>query len=295
MPELPEVETICRSLTRHLTGAVIRTGEILGKLRLPIAQDELSAFCAGQTITDITRRGKYILVRFTAGNGLILHLGMTGSFAITPDDGIPQPHERIAWQLADGRRWRFCDPRRFGCVAICHEDILACRHPRLARLAVEPLSNDFSPEYLYGLSRNRTAAIKNIIMDQSNLVGVGNIYASEALFATGIAPATPAGRLSRPQCRRLTEAIQQILRQAIIAGGTTISDFHDVNGEEGHFRVDLQVYGRAGQPCLRCGTTIVRQILGGRSSFFCPHCQPKKREANRNRPAPPSDHAVITS
>lgn len=276
MPELPEVETICRSLERHLAGACIHSAEVLGKLRLPLSQEEIAAFCAGQTITAIRRRGKYILVCFNAGDGLILHLGMTGSFAITPQDGSAHTHERIAWLLADGRRWRFCDPRRFGFVAICRENLLAGLHPRLARLAVEPLSDDFTPDYLHRRTRNRTAAIKTWIMDQSNVAGIGNIYASEALFAAGMAPATPAGQLNRPQCRRLVAAIRQILLRAIAAGGTTISDFHDVNGDEGHFSVDLAVYGRTGQPCRRCQTPVTRQTLGGRSTFFCPRCQPAR-------------------
>lgn len=273
MPELPEVTTICCSLNRQLAGQTIISAQKISKLRLDVDSATLRDFCAGKSIISVTRRAKYILVCFNDNSGLILHLGMTGSFVIDTDDGTPLPHERASFLLADGRRWRFCDIRRFGSLQICPADILSCAHPSLSRLGPEPLSDAFNAKMLHRLCQKTRTPIKIWLMDQRNVVGIGNIYANEALFRSRVHPAVPGRELSLGACRRLVDAGKTILAEAIAAGGTTISDYHDVDGSEGHFATALQVYGRAGEQCLHCGASIERMLQGGRTTFFCPKCQ----------------------
>lgn len=276
MPELPEVTTICRSLDRQLRGQVITAAASSGRLRVDVDSVHLQHFCAGKCISAVTRRAKYLLVVFTDRSGLILHLGMTGYFVITPDDQQALPYERAHFLLADGRRWRFCDIRCFGSLQLCHEDIQSCTHPTLVNLGLEPLTKAFNGSSMHRLSRNSRTPVKTWLMDQRNVVGVGNIYANEALFRAGIHPATPARRLGLQRCRQLAAAVKTVLQEAIAAGGTTISDYRDVDGSEGHFSTALEVYGRAGEPCPHCGATIERLLQGGRAAFFCPRCQPQR-------------------
>ena len=273
MPELPEVETITRSLQRHLQGAVVTDAKVFDKLRDCPAEAELAAFCSGRTIKAISRRAKYIRVRFDNDTGLILHLGMTGAFSVTPNDNQPQRHERVAWSLQDGRRWRFFDIRKFGRVLLCHENPELDTHPVLRELGPEPFDDSLTPEYLQEKLAGRRSPVKPALLEQGLLVGVGNIYDCEALFAAGIDPRTPACEVSLAQWKLLLKEIRAILRRAIAAGGTHISDFRDVDGSEGKFVQQLQVYGRAGEACPRCGTPIERLTQGGRSTFFCPQCQ----------------------
>ena len=274
MPELPEVETVCRGLAAGLVNATITATETRARLRHHPAPDELQAFCQGRTIVSVRRRAKYILVAFAENDGLILHLGMTGAFKLDDSDAPPEKHAHVIWRLADGRRWRFLDPRRFGSIFICRQSLTcATPPPPLAALGPEPLAADFRAETLFAATRERNAPIKNFIMDQHRVVGVGNIYASEALFRAGLSPSAPAGKLRLAACRRLVKAIKAVLTEAIAAGGTTISDFQTLDGREGGFTVALQVYGRQGRPCPTCGQDIARNIIGGRSSFFCPKCQ----------------------
>ncbi|MFA6815878.1 MAG: bifunctional DNA-formamidopyrimidine glycosylase/DNA-(apurinic or apyrimidinic site) lyase [Lentisphaeria bacterium] len=278
MPELPEVETITRSLQKHLQGATIIDSEVLCPLRHTVTTSELRDFCHLQTIAKITRRAKYILVHFQNSSGLLLHLGMTGSFIITPDNHTPDKHEHIYWLLADGRRWRFLDPRRFGSLYLI-PDFNATSAPSILRtLGIEPLSRKFTAKYLWDQCKNHTIPIKNLIMDQTKIAGIGNIYANEALFASRIHPKTPANTLSLTTLQKLATNIKFILRDAIAAGGTTISDYKQPDGSEGHFKVHLQIYDRLDQPCLKCGTPIQRIKIGGRSSFFCPKCQKLKSQ-----------------
>jgi len=273
MPELPEVETVCRGLAASLVNATITSAETRAHLRHHPEPSELQDFCQGRTIHSIRRRAKYILVTFAENDGLLLHLGMTGAFKIDGYDGPPEKHAHVIWRLADGRSWRFLDPRRFGAIFICRQDLDKSVPPPLANLGPEPLTADFTPAGLYTATRNRNTPIKNFIMAQENVVGVGNIYASEALFRARLSPQKPAGTLSRTACRNLAEAIKTVLTEAIAAGGTTISDFHALDGSEGKFTVALQVYGRNGQPCPVCGQAIQRLVIAGRSSFFCKKCQ----------------------
>ncbi len=276
MPELPEVETIVRSLRPHLRGAVIRdVAAPSGRLRHPVDVEALRSACCGQAIVELRRRAKYILVDLSSGTALVLHLGMTGAFRVVPSAAPAAPHERVVWLLEDGRSWRFMDPRRFGSVQVCTSPGADGLPAALAGLGPEPLEAGFDGEYLYRRTRGRDRPIKNHIMDQAEVVGVGNIYASEALFRAGISPRRRCGTLSRKALERLATAIREVLSEAIAAGGTTIDDFRDIDGSEGHFAVNLQVYGRPGQDCLRCGLAggIRRLVQAGRSTYCCPRCQ----------------------
>jgi formamidopyrimidine-DNA glycosylase len=273
MPELPEVQTVCDSLQRQLAGVRIERALHAGKLRQAPSLPELDAFCRGKSIHSVSRRAKYILVRFTDQSGLIMHLGMTGCFVIDENDEQPLKHEKASWLLSNGKRWRFCDARAFGSLQICPAEEGFEKNQTLRKLGVEPLSDAFTGEALKRICFGRKTAIKTLLMDQTRIVGIGNIYASEALFRSRISPQTPSFRLSSAQCRRLLAAIREVLLAAIAAGGSSIRDFHHVDGSEGHFAVQLRVYGKGGQPCPECGSEIKRVIQAGRSTFLCPKCQ----------------------
>jgi formamidopyrimidine-DNA glycosylase len=270
MPELPEVETTLRGLAPHLTGRTVHDVVIRNPaLRWPIPAN-LPELLRGHTIRHLQRRAKYLLVEFDHGT-LILHLGMSGSLRILPAATPPQPHEHFDLVLDDGRMLRLRDPRRFGAV-LWHEGDVAL-HPLLASLGPEPLEKDFNGEYLYAATRKRKAAIKLVIMDSHVVVGVGNIYANEALFRAGISPRLAAGRLSRECCAQLATAIKQVLRAAIKKGGSSLRDFVQSDGSPGYFQQHYFVYGRTGQPCRRCGTPVRQCRQGQRSTFWCPECQ----------------------
>ncbi|MDZ4201776.1 MAG: bifunctional DNA-formamidopyrimidine glycosylase/DNA-(apurinic or apyrimidinic site) lyase [Gallionella sp.] len=270
MPELPEVETTLRGLAPHLTGRNV-AGVVIrnARLRWPIP-DDLPEILRGHTIRTLKRRAKYLLISFDHGT-LILHLGMSGSLRILPAGTQPEKHDHFDLLLDDGQLMRLRDPRRFGAV-LWHKDGIGT-HPLLAALGPEPLQAEFDAAYLLRATRNKTAAIKLVIMDNRIVVGVGNIYANEALFRAGIKPQTAAGKLSLPRCARLVEEIRDTLGEAIEKGGSTLRDFVNSDGKPGYFQQHYWVYGRAGEPCRRC-TTPIRQIKQGqRSSFYCPHCQ----------------------
>jgi len=269
MPELPEVETVRRGLAPHLIGrcfvaAVVREA----RLRWPVPTD-LEARIRGRRILDLQRRGKYLLMQLDDG-WLIFHLGMSGNLRLMPADTPLLKHDHIDLLLDDGQILRYRDPRRFGALLWTSNPAI---HPLIARLGVEPLSNEFDGPHLHALIQGRSSAIKQIIMDAHLLVGVGNIYANEALFHAGIDPRTRADRLSRPRCARLAAAIKEILTRAIEAGGSTLRDFVDSHGSPGWFQQTYRVYGRAGLPCTICGNTIRTQRLGARATCYCPHCQ----------------------
>ena len=269
MPELPEVETVRRGLALHLenhrlAGAQVRDG----RLRWPVSA-ELAQRLRGQIVRTLERRGKYLLFRCETGS-LICHLGMSGSLRLHPPGTPPGRHDHVDLLLEDGRVLRFHDPRRFGAM-VWTED--AAAHPLLAGLGVEPLSPEFGGSLLHRLCQHRSCAIKALLMDARRVVGIGNIYANEALFHAGIDPRLAAGRLSRRRCDRLAEAVRTTLHRAIAAGGSTLRDFVDGDGKPGYFQQTYYVYGRSGENCRNCGTPIrqIRQL--GRSSFFCPSCQ----------------------
>ena len=270
MPELPEVETARRGIAPHLVGQAIKRAIVRNRqLRWPVPRD-LDAQIAGQVVRQVERRGKYLLLRLPVGS-LILHLGMSGSLRIIDSDIPPDKHDHVDFVLANGRCLRLRDPRRFGAVLFTRRDPL--QHKLLRQLGPEPLGDEFDGDFLYVKSRGRKIAVKLFIMDSKMVVGIGNIYANEALFLAGIHPKRAAGRISRERCQRLSVAIKQVLRAAIRAGGTTLRDFTAEDGQPGYFSLKLNVYGRAGEPCLVCGTPIRHLTLGQRSTYYCPHCQ----------------------
>ncbi len=272
MPELPEVETTRRGIEPHLAGRTIRAVIVRQpRLRLPVPAT--LAGLAGAAVTSVGRRGKHLIISLAAPRGhLLIHLGMSGSLRLAAPADPFRPHDHLALTLSSGRQLRFHDPRRFGLVAhLTDPDPLA--HPLLRGLGPEPLGAGFTAAVLAAACRRRRAAIKQVIMDPRVVVGVGNIYASEALFRAGIRPGTPAGRLSGPRLARLVDAIRGVLSDAIAQGGTTLRDFLGAGGEPGRFRQQLFVYGRAGAPCRACGTPIRHRVLGQRSTCWCPHCQ----------------------
>ncbi|OGT82059.1 MAG: DNA-formamidopyrimidine glycosylase [Gammaproteobacteria bacterium RIFCSPLOWO2_02_FULL_61_13] len=270
MPELPEVETTRQGILRAVAGrrvkrVVVRDARL--RWRVPAG---LARALAGQRIETVERRGKYLIFRTPAGS-MLMHLGMSGSLRIVPSGRAPEKHEHIDLMLDSGTTLRFRDPRRFGSVLWTTADPL--QHKLLRQLGPEPLERDFSGDYLFERAAGRRQGIKTFIMDSHIVVGVGNIYASEALFGAGIHPVRAAGRISRARYQRLAGSIRRVLRAAIRKGGTTLRDFVNDAGEPGYFRVKLQVYDRAGQPCRRCGETVRAIRSGQRSTFYCPACQ----------------------
>jgi formamidopyrimidine-DNA glycosylase len=270
MPELPEVETTLRGLSPHLSGQRIKQVTIRNPhLRWPIPEN-LPNILRQQTIHKLHRRAKYLLVECDSGT-LILHLGMSGSLRILPANTPAEKHDHFDLLLANGTLMRLRDPRRFGAV-LWHEGNIA-QHPLLMKLGPEPLLDDFDAQYLYRVTRKRSAAIKQVIMDSHVVVGVGNIYASESLFHAGIRPQLHAGKLSLPRCARLVQTIRETLSASIAQGGSTLRDFTDSNGKPGYFQQSYTVYGRTGEPCRVCGRGIKQIVQGQRSTFYCPGCQ----------------------
>lgn len=269
MPELPEVETTKAGIQPHIENQQIQSIVIRqAQLRWAIPT-EISAL-QGQTIRQVHRRGKYILLKSDVGTALI-HLGMSGSLRIVNQASTPDKHEHWDMLFSNGQCLRYRDPRRFGALLWTNE--AAEQHERLVKLGLEPLSNAFDGNYLYQQSRSRRIPIKNFIMDGHVVVGVGNIYASESLFMAGINPSKQANTLSKKRYQKLAEAIKTVLQSAIQQGGTTLKDFVREDGQQGYFQVHLQVYGRDNEACVTCGTSIKKIQLGQRSSFYCPKCQ----------------------
>jgi len=268
VPELPEVETTRRGIEPHVAGETI-AGVILRerRLRWPISAEV--AGLSGRRVIELGRRGKYILMRLDRGH-LIWHLGMSGSMRMLPVGSPEAAHEHVELEFGNGMALKFRDPRRFGALLYCARDPL--EHPLLRSLGPEPLGDDFDAAYLYRHCRQRSAAIKNVIMNSQVVVGVGNIYASEALFRAGIRPARAARRISRARIATLVDAIRATLAEAIGHGGTTLQDFTQADGKPGYFRHELQVYANR-DTCKTCQTPIKQVVLGQRASYFCPHCQ----------------------
>lgn len=270
MPELPEVETTRRGVAPHVVGR--RVADVVvrqSRLRWPVSP-ELKRVLPGRRIDAVDRRAKYLL--FRAGDGhLMLHLGMSGRLRVVPADLPPKAHDHLDVVLDNGHTLRFHDPRRFG-SAFWLTGPPETFH-LLAELGPEPLSEDFDGDWLYRRSRGRRAPVKAFVMDSRTVVGVGNIYACEALHAAGIHPARPAGRIGRQRYRRLAAAIRGVLEDAIAAGGTTLRDYSGVDGDRGWFQLSLAVYGKAGEACPRGCGLIRRRVVGQRGTFFCPGCQ----------------------
>ena len=276
MPELPEVEVTRLGIAPHLEGRKVTAVKIIdGRLRWPVPVS-LSKSLLGQKVSTIERRGKYLLLEMDTGY-LLIHLGMTGTLRVLPSSDPLKTHDRVTLEFGK-LSLRLHDPRKFGAVLW---------HPKskgpvekctlLQKLGVEPFSPEFSgelgTEVLYQSSRKRSVAVKQFLLAGQAVVGVGNIYCSESLFEAGIHPAKAAGKLTRPQCSRLAQAVRLILKKAIDAGGSSLKDFVNSDGDPGHFMVQTKVYDRKGLPCKACKTPISQIVQGQRSTYFCPQCQ----------------------
>jgi formamidopyrimidine-DNA glycosylase len=278
MPELPEVETTLRGIEPSLTGRLILDVVVRNaSLRWPVP-DEVS-HARGRRVVHCWRRAKYLLIDLdragpadvTDGGGLLIHLGMSGSLRICEAGDAPRKHDHVDIVLDSGKCIRFNDPRRFGVFSWW--DPPAQSHKLLRDLGPEPLSESFSGGHLWKKSRGRKSAVKNFIMDGKNVVGVGNIYASEALFMAGIHPSRSAGRISAARYEALAAAIRDVLGRAIRHGGTTLRDFVNSDGNPGYFAQELLVYEREALPCFQCRTPLRKKVIGQRSSYYCPRCQ----------------------
>ncbi|MEZ5691255.1 MAG: bifunctional DNA-formamidopyrimidine glycosylase/DNA-(apurinic or apyrimidinic site) lyase [Rickettsiales bacterium] len=279
MPELPEVETVRRGLEKSLIGSKIE--EVIlrrNNLRSEFPGD-FALSLKGQKIKSISRRAKYLLFSFEKSEllvdiNLIAHLGMSGRFSIikTNESVEFQKHDHVIFLLDNGYSLVYNDPRRFGLMTICDTGSID-RHKLLSHLAPEPLGNGFNEEYLKEQLKRHSAAIKPVIMDQKVVVGVGNIYASESLFISGISPLRKANTITNDEISRLVQAIKQVLTAAIEAGGSTLKDFAHVSGEEGYFQHKFHVYGKDGKNCGECGAAIISIKQAGRATYYCANCQ----------------------
>lgn len=270
MPELPEVETIRRGIAPHVTGRRIARVIVRDRrLRWPIIRG-FEKKLTGRTIKSVDRRGKYLLLDL-GGDKVILHMGMTGRLSLFDGSRPVVKHDHLDLELAGGLTLRFNDARRFGAALWWPADHPT--HMLLKHMGPEPFAKAFDAEYLFKLSRGRSAPVKNFVMDGRVVVGVGNIYAAEALFRARIRPMREAGKVTRAEYATLVTAVREVLDAAIAAGGTTFRDFRDSEGQPGYFVQKLFVYDRFGQPCRRCRTPIARKVIGQRASFYCPTCQ----------------------
>ncbi|CEG55915.1 bifunctional DNA-formamidopyrimidine glycosylase/DNA-(apurinic or apyrimidinic site) lyase [Legionella fallonii] len=273
MPELPEVETTRQGIKIHLEGQIISDIKVRNpNLKVPVCHN-IDELCIGKKITAISRRAKYLLLHLSKGY-ILIHLGMSGHLRIIPSSMKPEKHDHIDLLITNGLALRYCDPRRFGLFLYIEEN--PHLHPLLSGLGPEPLSDEFTSDYLYQRTRNKSQPIKALIMNNKIVVGVGNIYATESLFLSGIHPITPAQKITEITASSLTLQIKQILKSAIDVGGTTLRDFYTSEGKPGYFSQSLRVYGRRNQLCLQCNQIIESIVIGGRHSAFCPQCQPLK-------------------
>jgi len=272
MPELPEVETTLRGIEPALLNQRIADIRVHNPaLRIPV--DDSINQAIGREISDLHRRAKYILID-TPGEpagGIMIHLGMSGSLRLCQPDAALLKHDHVEFLLDNGTCLRFNDPRRFGIFTWW--DAPCDSHSLIRDLGPEPLGDDFDGKYLHQASRGRKVAVKNFIMNGHVVVGVGNIYASEALYRAGIHPTRAAGRISAQRYEDLALSIRDVLEHAIRQGGTTLRDFAAPDSQPGYFAIELQVYERAGQACFGCGSSILRRVIGQRSSYYCPRCQ----------------------
>jgi len=273
MPELPEVETIRRGLESILLERVIQRVEVGEKdLRWPIPTKEFKRHVVGQKIVALERRAKYLIWRLANDVRVVIHLGMSGQLGIFSPKAPRTKHTHVIFHLSNGQQIRFRDPRRFGLVDVVSPQAIES-YERFRHLGPEPLSDDFSASYLHERASKSKRNIKSLLMDASVVVGLGNIYVSEALFYAGILPQRLSASLSKVEARKLKTAIAHVLKKAIAKGGTTLNDYRNAQGEPGLFQLRLAVYGREDEPCIKCEQRIVKAVIGGRSSFFCEKCQ----------------------
>ena len=271
MPELPEVETTRRGIEPHVVGA--RVVEVIVRrhdLRQPVSAGLASL--EGHVIRAVRRRSKYLLLEIDDGTTLLIHLGMSGSLRVIDPADVWKKHDHVGIALDNGRQLRFHDPRRFGLVLHLMEKA-PMEHALLKSLGPEPLEPAFTAAHLREACKKRSAPIKQVIMDSKVVVGVGNIYASEALFRAGIRPQTAANQLTKPRLEKLMMSIRQVLTESIEEGGTTLRDFLNSDGKPGYFKQRLFVYERKGEPCRVCGTPVRQAVMGQRSTYWCPQCQ----------------------
>jgi formamidopyrimidine-DNA glycosylase len=273
MPELPEVETIARDLRGELVGRrfVLAWVSRPGVLRFPVAE-VFTAALPGRSVQEVSRHGKYIVCRLDSDDVLVFHLGMTGHLRVVDDGADPVLHTHLRVVLDDGRELRFDDARRFGRILLGPWPLLEELH-LVPALGVEPLSDDFSPACLDGLLRRTTRRLKSALLDQSMIAGLGSIYIDEACHLAGVRPTRRAHRLTRRERLALHGAIGAVLRKAVANRGTSFDDYRDLWNARGSNQEELQVYGRGGEPCLTCGTTLRRTVVSGRSAVYCPRCQ----------------------
>ena len=301
MPELPEVETVCRQLDPELRGVTIEALEVLDERWCrPTPPAELEAAVSGATIDGLGRRGKYLLLRLDGDRTLVMHLRMTGNLVLVGDESkldpsegrrlyegersVSERHLRARFHLGDGRELWFTDPRRFGEAFLVEGD--AALAARFAKLGVEPLSKEFTAEHLGEMAAGRSAPLKSFLLDQSRLAGVGNIYADEALFRARLHPLSPAGSMSPDHLQALRDAVVVALEAGIDGGGASIDDYRDGRGEKGTMQDEFLVHTREGQPCPRGDGTVERIVVSGRSTYYCPSCQVRlRRRPRRRRPA----------
>jgi len=270
MPELPEVETTMMGIRPYLEGMVIERLIVRDRrLRWPIER-RLEQKVLGQKVVRLSRRGKYILIHFERG-GLIVHLGMSGSVRVLLDHYSPNRYDHFDLVNQNGQIIRYRDPRRFGCLLYSKDNPEI--HKYINGLGIEPLTDGFCGQFLYDSSKRRKVAVKTLIMNSKIVVGVGNIYASEALFDSGIHPLRRCNQIALEHYNRLTSSIKMILQRSIERGGTTLRDFIGTDGHPGYFKQDLLVYGRVGLLCIQCSATIKRIVVGQRGTFYCPVCQ----------------------
>jgi formamidopyrimidine-DNA glycosylase len=300
VPELPEVETVCRQLEPELGGRRIELLEVYdARWSRPVPPVELEEAVTGRTIIGLRRRGKYLLLVLEGERTLVMHLRMTGNLVLVDDGDALDPsegrrlyegerstserHLRARFVLDDGRELWFTDPRRFGEAFVVDDSGL---EERFARLGIEPLSEEFTPQVLAEIAANRTVPLKSFLLDQTGIAGVGNIYADEALFRARLHPLSPAGSMKPEHHEALRDAVVAALEAGIDGGGASIDDYRDGRGERGRMQDEFLVHTRAGKPCPRCGTTIERIVVGGRSTYYCPSCQVRlRRRPRRRRPA----------
>lgn len=296
MPELPEVETVVRQLEPEVEGRRFELEVLDERWSRPVPPEQLGEAVSGATIEHLGRRGKYILMGLDGGRTLVMHLRMTGNLILREGEEMLDPsegrrlyesersteerHLRARFVLDDGRELWFTDPRRFGEAFLIDDERLA---ERFANLGVEPFSPEFTPQALGEMAAGRTAPLKSFLLDQSKVAGVGNIYADEALFRARLHPLSPAGSMKPEHLDSLRDAVVAALEAGIDAGGSSIDDYRDARGEKGTMQDEFLVHTREGQECRRCGGTIVRIVVGGRSTYFCPGCQVRLRRRPRRR------------
>lgn len=273
MPELPEVEVIRRGLQNHLPGhKVLDIASSNKKLRFPMPRKDLKKYILGARFTSVDRRAKFLLIVMDNGAYLVVHLGMTGRLGMFPPGAPRVKHDHLWLQLDNSMQLRFNDIRRFGFIQVFAPGS-DFSNTMLAHIGPEPFSEDFTPKYLQQTAAGRDRPLKNFLMDSRVVAGIGNIYACEILFLAGFNPGKKISSLTIKEWAKIVESSKYVLQKAIESGGTTISDFVNESGKRGYFQLELQTYGKQGQPCNCCSTAIAKKIMAGRATFFCPKCQ----------------------